>query len=1214
MQSIKFQEDNVKALVSMFALNNRILLADETGLGKTLTTVLLIAGLNCQKKQKLPDDRFKVLYICSNERIARKNMRELCEELSDEQTIQNAARLTASSLSMTKEDALKWAISPKEAQQMAGRRNARLSLELEDYCESNILIYNATPETSFRVSTSIAVGGTEEEFYKLMSVKKTDKVKDFLNTDNNASKLKETNFELYQYLIAHENNRIEELLGYKDTEKKILAPLAGEFARRRKNAVTNNFKKEKFDLIVLDEYQSYEDILPVDGITGNANGAEGTTISDLLAESDSTKVLMLSATPYQSRTDKPNKFEDFRGILAFMSGGNDKSELVKKFDIYNNALLNNECSFGDLINSKDEFEKEFQKYCRRNQRSDAFGETKKKALFSNPIIKTQTQFLDALREEGRTRKETWEIRMNHSDSTEKSTEEEDSGILGIQMERDTAWGYSFSKDYKYRKNKNSKELYNKIAGYENLLITTGEKLKEDLDSKRCDQSMIETGKESEKGEVNSASVRLDCRRLFEPGHPKELCEAPKWPNFKVQAVREVAIESEEGDKNHAALYNCIWLPPSSPDYEPDKDSPYYKFYKKNPSKTLVFSHYKMTTRSIAALLSIEAAKCEGNGTIGFDEMEWEYFCKVPGETDIVERELREKGHPFLCAYNALEGHIKEESVRCLYAQKTAKELVNYFRKPEIQVVLKRVGINSCTDLLRYCRNGNLTAVLREYFSTKRIDVSKKNPAIQYVISKCPQWDRLTPSERLKKVYRLAWNEMLEAEPDKIVEDILENGFKDEYIDEKREPYSGNGKNSENGEADGFEKARIAAWKTWFAYQLIYGKRSSEIKEKLKAAVEKAIERRLREPILRRTKGKTVEVTKFGNRWCIAYPDYKVGQISNGQITAIKESIAAHSKASYIMKTEYADWLTFAGTYKAPWRYIVQWAVNNEAENEVNNVNDFFMKGVEYRLNQKEKDVRKTQLYDGYVGFHKENQPLRALNTYMFDGFTEDIWYDVDEKNNDNMLGMMPEMHVCVDFKGPTGVQCGRIPLGFASRYTNEIQDSNDHNDNGAEEVLNAFNSPFYPFVLVVTDTAKEGLNFHSYCRKIIHLNIPNRPAVLIQREGRVDRYRSLVLRQRLAMKNAEPINNWEASWKNESNISNGMVPCWYIDMDDGPKIEKYYLINSGTDDAINMGNIERDSELFKRTLGSFLEDDLVKTLKHRYPNEDIGRLRLNLIP
>ena len=76
-------------------------------------------------------------------------------------------------------------------------------------------------------------------------------------------------------------------------------------------------------------------------------------------------------------------------------------------------------------------------------------------------------------------------------------------------------------------------------------------------------------------------------------------------------------------------------------------------------------------------------------------------------------------------------------------------------------------------------------------------------------------------------------------------------------------------------------------------------------------------------------------------------------------------------------------------------------------------------------------------------------------------------------------------------------------------------------ENGSKRVANIrhnFNSPFRPFVLATTSIGQEGLDFHQYCRKVVHWNLPGNPIDLEQREGRINRFKGLVIRQQIAHK------------------------------------------------------------------------------------------------
>jgi hypothetical protein len=67
-----------------------------------------------------------------------------------------------------------------------------------------------------------------------------------------------------------------------------------------------------------------------------------------------------------------------------------------------------------------------------------------------------------------------------------------------------------------------------------------------------------------------------------------------------------------------------------------------------------------------------------------------------------------------------------------------------------------------------------------------------------------------------------------------------------------------------------------------------------------------------------------------------------------------------------------------------------------------------------------------------------------------------------------------------------------------------------------EQVRQAFNSPFWPFVLASTSVGQEGLDFHQYCMNVFHWNLPSNPVDLEQREGRVHRYKSHAIRRNVA--------------------------------------------------------------------------------------------------
>jgi hypothetical protein len=83
---------------------------------------------------------------------------------------------------------------------------------------------------------------------------------------------------------------------------------------------------------------------------------------------------------------------------------------------------------------------------------------------------------------------------------------------------------------------------------------------------------------------------------------------------------------------------------------------------------------------------------------------------------------------------------------------------------------------------------------------------------------------------------------------------------------------------------------------------------------------------------------------------------------------------------------------------------------------------------------------------------------------------------------------------------------------FHDRKTDETTEVPGNTGISTHSLRTAFNSPFPPYVLASTSVGQEGLDFHRYCNSMIHWTPPGNPAILRQREGRLDRFRSLQVR------------------------------------------------------------------------------------------------------
>ena len=109
-------------------------------------------------------------------------------------------------------------------------------------------------------------------------------------------------------------------------------------------------------------------------------------------------------------------------------------------------------------------------------------------------------------------------------------------------------------------------------------------------------------------------------------------------------------------------------------------------------------------------------------------------------------------------------------------------------------------------------------------------------------------------------------------------------------------------------------------------------------------------------------------------------------------------------------------------------------------------------------------------------------------------------------------------------------------------------------ESGKDRVVNireSFNSPFRPFVLTSTSIGQEGLDFHWYCSEVVHWNLPENPIDLEQREGRVNRYQSLVVRRRVVQKLAgqlDPQQGWKDLFDSAAKLEKktDLIPFWHF--------------------------------------------------------------------
>uniref|UniRef100_UPI00298D84E8 helicase-related protein n=1 Tax=Treponema sp. TaxID=166 RepID=UPI00298D84E8 len=185
-------------------------------------------------------------------------------------------------------------------------------------------------------------------------------------------------------------------------------------------------------------------------------------------------------------------------------------------------------------------------------------------------------------------------------------------------------------------------------------------------------------------------------------------------------------------------------------------------------------------------------------------------------------------------------------------------------------------------------------------------------------------------------------------------------------------------------------------------------------------------------------------------------------------------------------------------------------------------------------------------------------------------------------------------------------------------------DGKDSDTDRKKTVRNAFNSPFRPFALASTSIGQEGLDFHNYCRRIVHWNLPSNPIDLEQREGRINRFECLAIRQNVAARygNIKFKNDvWTEMFEQAKKIEktegcSDMIPFWGLkEKPDMIKIERIVPMYPYSKDGEAYARLIKILSLYRLTLGQARQEELLEYIFQNKQNlNDIEKYFINLSP
>lgn len=323
--------------------SGRFLVADETGLGKSVVAKGVIARAIEHLETVDEVERIDIVYVCSNQDLATQNLRRL--NVTGEEQLGFTSRLTL--------------LSKESRRLRAPSRSGAKKVNLVSF----------TPGTSFTEGGQRSGSADERALLTVL----LDRLFNRSDSDRRVTRLllqgdvstperfaehyvaplQRDAGELDPTIVAKFGELLEEagldraFLALRDDcrRARMLDRLEKNRARNLTSAMRQLLAQASIDalepdLVILDEFQRFRQLLDPDG-------GEAAELAHGLFDYPSAKVLLLSATPYKPFTqgdDEDDHYRDFLATVRFLAGGRGEvvEELQRALEAYRHALARGE--------------------------------------------------------------------------------------------------------------------------------------------------------------------------------------------------------------------------------------------------------------------------------------------------------------------------------------------------------------------------------------------------------------------------------------------------------------------------------------------------------------------------------------------------------------------------------------------------------------------------------------------------------------------------------------------------------------------------------------------------------------------------------------------------------------------------------------------------------------------------------------------------------
>ena len=351
----------------------RFLIADEVGLGKTLVAKGIIAKAIHQLKET--NKRIDIVYVCSNQAIAKQNINRI--SIIDLEESEIPRRLTL------------------------------LPLHLKNLNKRHINFVSFTPGTSFDLRSSGGIGKERALLYsmlrKLWRFGDAAGPKNLFQCTMSAENWRKL---IKKYLTNPVDRQIQKSFSNKLKTmgvKRQFTQLINQFPRQRKYGnIPNALQVARYqligklrtalaevcinalepDIVVLDEFQRFRNLLDVDDEMGR--------LARMIFNFPKVKVILLSATPYKMYTmhhelEREDHYADFIRTVKFLFNSEKKVERFKHdLESFRNAILSPTFNDQDEVSKlKRRIESQLKKVMVRTERLSATAELSGMAVDSS---------------------------------------------------------------------------------------------------------------------------------------------------------------------------------------------------------------------------------------------------------------------------------------------------------------------------------------------------------------------------------------------------------------------------------------------------------------------------------------------------------------------------------------------------------------------------------------------------------------------------------------------------------------------------------------------------------------------------------------------------------------------------------------------------------------------------------------------------------------